>query len=363
MPLYEPIVPTRYTAPLLALVRSEHTDMLDQLLTAASIRDTEIADPDASLTMLQFDRLLSVISLRTGRDDLGFEIGSRVTLDLHGGLGVALRRCATVDAALRLAVRYHHLITPGFRTEYYRHPDRGEFVYLPAAYMSTETLHALQEIHATSFHMQFQAILGTRLRGYDIYVSMDEPRHASRYARLRPARFHFGHIALPEVRVVIAAALLEEPILLPPHMPPEPADFERSGRRERARRWSEWVIMMLREAEGCQPSLELLASLLNVSPRTLTRQLEREQQSFRELATRVRQERAYRLLADPQYPITQIAYRLGYADAANFSHAFRAASGVSPRQYRQAHHFRDATETGEKREFPAPPPILANGER
>lgn len=335
MPLYESVIPSRYTAPLLALVRSEHPQLVARLLAEAGIREVEVADPDAALTMLQFERLLHAIAQHTGRQSLGFEIGSRVNLGMHGGLGVALRRCTTVDEALRLAVRYYHLITPGFRTEYQRYPDRGEYVYLPAAYMSPETLHVLQEIHATAFHMQFQALLGPRLGAYDIQVSMDPPKHAARYARLSPARVHFGQLALPEVRVVIGADLLAEPIQLAPPAPPEAADFERAGRRERASCWSEWVSLMLREAEGCQPSLELLASLLNVSPRTLTRQLEREGQSFRELAKRVRHERACRLLADPHYPITQIAYRLGYADAANFSHAFRAMGGVSPRQYRR----------------------------
>lgn len=340
MPLYEPIVPARYTAPLLALVRVEPLDTQNELLAAAGIRHAEIANPDASLTMPQFDRLLRAVSLHTGRDDLGFEIGSRVTLDLHGALGVALRRCATVDAALRLAVRYYHLMTPGFRTEYHRHPDRGEFVYLPAAYMSPETLHALLEIHATAFHVQFQAILGARLRSYDIYVSVDEPKHASRYAGLHPARFHFGHLGLPQVRVVIGASLLNETIML---APPEHIALDRAEQRERAHCWTDWVILMLREAEGCQPSLQLLASLLNVSPRTLTRQLEREKQNFREIAKRVRHDRACRLLADPRYPISQIAYRLGYTDVANFSHAFRAACGASPRQYRL--HI-NATKTG-----------------
>jgi transcriptional regulator GlxA family with amidase domain len=40
------------------------------------------------------------------------------------------------------------------------------------------------------------------------------------------------------------------------------------------------------------------------------------------------------MLVDSRQSISQIAWRLGYGDPANFSHAFRATGGASPRQYR-----------------------------
>lgn len=336
MPLYEPIVPARYTAPLLALVRAEHADLLGEILVAAGVRDADIAAPDAVLSMAQFDRLLRATAACTGRLDLGFEIGRRFTLDMHGALSPALQRCSTVDAVLRLLVRYFHLITPCFRTEYLRHTDHAELIYHPAAYMSADSLREIQELHAVSFHHQLAGVLGARLRGYDIYMSMDPPKHAARYAQLHPARFHFGHLALPQLRIVIGSALLAEPISLPNAARSEPVDLDSAGSAARARRWSDWVILMLREAEGCQPGIDQLAALLNVSPRTLRRQLAREQQIFRELAKRARIERARALLASGEDSISQIAYRLGYNDAANFSHAFRAACGQCPSDFRHA---------------------------
>ncbi len=98
--------------------------------------------------------------------------------------------------------------------------------------------------------------------------------------------------------------------------------------------WTEWVVMMLNEAEDSQPTLEELASLLGISARTLDRYLGKEESSFRDLAVQVRSDRARKLLLEGTLPISQIAYRLGFTDVANFSRAFRRANGVSPSDFR-----------------------------
>jgi AraC-like DNA-binding protein len=95
--------------------------------------------------------------------------------------------------------------------------------------------------------------------------------------------------------------------------------------------------LVLREAEGCQPTREELAELLNVSRATLVRRLAAEGNTLRELGNRIRHQRACTLLRNSGQAISQIAYRLGYGDVANFSHAFRALCGISPSDYRGEH--------------------------
>jgi transcriptional regulator GlxA family with amidase domain len=46
--------------------------------------------------------------------------------------------------------------------------------------------------------------------------------------------------------------------------------------------------------------------------------------------------RAADLIASTDERISVIAYALGFADAANFNHAFKAHWGMSPRRYREA---------------------------
>jgi AraC-like DNA-binding protein len=313
----------------------------------------------ATLTVAQFDALLALLAQHSGRSDLGFEMGLAVKLEDHPALGVALRRCATADSLLRLLVRFSRLITPSFNLSYQRSVRQGEFIWRPAAPMSAATLHAVQEGVAVSLHTEIKAMLGERLRPCDIYLSMPAPPHRSRYRRLRPTRYHFSSQTLPEVRLVIGAELLDLP-LTQPHLHADPvAESELEAQQRgigRSARWSEWVSMMLREAEGCQPTRAQLAELLDVSEPTLVRYLAKEGHCLRDLGNRIRRERACALLRGSRQSITEIAYRLGYSDVANFSHAFRAASDLSPRAWRSMQTAEDSLDPQIVRGTNAPAP-------
>lgn len=82
-------------------------------------------------------------------------------------------------------------------------------------------------------------------------------------------------------------------------------------------------------------SIDSTARALDTSVRTLQRVLRRDSGAdFRELANVVRMRRAQELLRESSVSITQIAMEFGYSSPANFSRAFRKASGLAPHEYR-----------------------------
>ena len=338
MPLYEPNVPTRYTAPLRDFLRDDPQHWLGDALAEAGIDESLFHEADAMLTFAQFDGLLTALRRLTQRSDLGFELGRRFTRETHGALGQAMARCETAEALLRLAARYSRLMSPSFSLQYSRHPSGGELIWRPAAGMSTETLRTFYEIHVVSLYTVLANAIGETMPHYDSWLPMPRPQHAARYQELRKLRVHFGESAMPEVRTVLDATLLAMPL-----NQPEP-DMATVGSGElsrmqsgvdEARQWSDWVRLMLREADAHQPTQAQLAELLNMSPHTLARRLTEEHCRYRDLAVEIRHQRACTMLDDERYSIAQIAHRLGYGSAANFSHAFRLVQGQSPRMYRQ----------------------------
>ena len=102
----------------------------------------------------------------------------------------------------------------------------------------------------------------------------------------------------------------------------------------RASGMSDWVTMMLREANDGMPTLAELAHLVNLSPRSLERHLAREGRGFLDLSKRIRHDNPCVLLAAGNLPVTQVAYQLGYRDVANFTRAFRRECGTTPSEYR-----------------------------
>ncbi len=338
MPAYSPTIPVRYTALLWECMVSLDADR-GAVLAAAGLRDELLDSPDASMTLAELGALLKEVERVTGRHDLGFEVGRRVDLAIHGALGQTMQRCATIDHALRLGARFISLVTPSFVVDYRRHGDRAEVVYRPVAAMTPELMRFLFESHAVGLHNMLLLLMEQRMRAYDVYFSIQVPPHAGRYRELEPVRVHFGAAQLPELRLVIDAAQLDAPIATA--APKLVALWEHRCKSlvddsPGAQPWSEWVSLMLNEAEDCQPTLEQLAALVNMGPHTLSRHLRAEQQKFRTLSNQVRYERACRLLADSAVPISQIAYRLGYQGVSAFSDAFRRIAGQSPRAYRDA---------------------------
>jgi AraC-like DNA-binding protein len=309
------------------------------LMRAAGLTRAQVAARDALLPLSRFNELIQAVIAATGRTDLGFDLGERVTYHLHDTLGDALEHCRDLDQALRLCSRYFPFITPSYLMEYHRGPRVARVCFRPTVAMPHETLAVLSETHAVSFHRLGLGATPRRIPPYALRMPMPRPAHAPRYRVLSPARVTFEPGALPEVRIEIPSDFMDSAFTL--HDPNRVT--ERQTQLDRALQdaidtghYGDWLKMLLLHAEGCQLTLADAASALHLTPRTLARRLAAEGIEFRALANEVRMQRAMDMLATSDAPIATVAARLGYGHTSNFTVAFRARNGVSPRQYRQS---------------------------
>lgn len=83
-------------------------------------------------------------------------------------------------------------------------------------------------------------------------------------------------------------------------------------------------------------SIEDVARGMRMSARTLQRRLEDEGTRFAELLEAVRERMARAALANDALALAEIAARLGFADLATFSRAFKRWTGKPPGQWRRA---------------------------
>jgi len=168
---------------------------------------------------------------------------------------------------------------------------------------------------------------------------MPAPAHHARYTRLLPVRFHFDEGALPGITIEMGSAVLDRP--LPMALPRVVEQFEERMKTPRHHRpvpdagWGEYVTMMLREAHGQQVTLEDLARRMNISARTIDRNLKKEHLQFRDLSQQVRFESARAMLARGDATVAQVALQLGFSDPANFGRAFRRQAGMTPGEFQQ----------------------------
>ena len=92
------------------------------------------------------------------------------------------------------------------------------------------------------------------------------------------------------------------------------------------------VEMLLHQGHS---KIDITAEVAGMTVRTLQRRLTESGLSYTQLVKDMRITIAAQWLASEDITITEIAYRLGYADASNFTRAFRQQTGVAPQFYRE----------------------------
>jgi AraC-like DNA-binding protein len=80
----------------------------------------------------------------------------------------------------------------------------------------------------------------------------------------------------------------------------------------------------------------VVARAMHMSARTLQRRLEQEGTRFGDVLDQARLGAARRLLADPGVTLADVALRVGFADVATFSRAFKRWTGLPPGQWRRS---------------------------
>ncbi len=83
------------------------------------------------------------------------------------------------------------------------------------------------------------------------------------------------------------------------------------------------------------PTINQVASNMNLSVRTLQRKLESEGYSYKALLEQLRKELALTYLKKPDLSISEISWLLNYADSSAFTRSFKRWTGKTPKAWRE----------------------------
>ncbi len=323
--------PAQYALILVDLAQSKGCDR-NQLLAGTSLADTDIASIGARIRESDFNRVVNNALALTGQPGLGLELGLRLNLSAHAVLGQAFMACRDLNQAMELFLTYYHLLAPGLHLEV-EQLDRRWILSIDS--------HSEQTPAEFRYELLFGALLNT-LRGLlnkpDLELRFDipypEPAHSQLYRDVMGEDIRFDCV---RARVSAPQDVLSTP--LPSSNPVLRSLYEAECARLMADlagedSVAEQTLRLLRKLEGLYPQMPQIARMLNFSPRTYRRKLERENFRFQELLDKVRAEHATRYLQNTRLPLTSIAYMVGFNDASNFRRAYLKWTGHSPREVR-----------------------------
>lgn len=329
-------VPARYLRELVHRLIELGFDV-ERPLASAQLSVPGLNHPEARIERQQLSLALQALVKATGRSDLGFELGTLVNIATTGVIGQLLLTSTTLAEGLTRTSRYFSLVTPSYRLQVEASPVTHRLLCEPTEPLPYDVALMGLEIMAISMYRMLMFLTQEKSVPARLEVSWPPPAHAARYREFKCLQVRFSASERPRFVMELAARLVDAP--LPMANPLAVKEIEDTCQRmldqlTRERSWADWVTTMLRGVEGHFPSQNELASMLRISSRTLARGLEAEGCEYRSLAASIRHARAMELLGQTSLPLTEIAYRLGYSDAANFSRAFRKTEGCNPGEYR-----------------------------
>lgn len=301
-------------------------------LFQAQIPEHSLDEPAARVTAAQMETFSALAMQELDDEALGW-FSRRLPWGSYGMLARASLTSATLEIAIKRWCRHHHLLTDDLTLDF-------------GHVRNTATLRIAEardfgEMREFCLVSMLRNLLGYACWLIDSRIALSEttlpfpaPAHADAYPHLfsGPLRFDADaagfsfdarYLALPLRRDEAALrAMLQRALPLTVHQ----------YRRDRLLIHS--VSQILSATPGLAHTAEDVAAQLNISVRTLHRQLREEGVSLQRLKNEVRREQAIRLLLQTRRPVKQIAAAVGFDSEKSFARAFREWTGVAPSRYR-----------------------------
>jgi AraC-like DNA-binding protein len=293
----------------------------------------DLAEPGREIRSAQEEQLIANIVALVGTDsDFAVAAGRRYRLEIFGMLGFACMSAPTLREMLTISLRYQDL---AFTLAQARAQREGgnTYIVLSGSHLSPPVRRfAIEQCISTVW----AAVAEIDAAAPRPLVELVRPHSDStdHFARLFGSPVGYGFAAdrigypntyldRPRPQVDPAALLLCE------------SQCREMIARRRARVGTVGVVReLLSRASGAMPSMETVASDLNMSVRTLHRGLAAEGTTFRAVDESVRLDRATMLLLTDGGSVDHIARELGYATTPAFVRAFKRWKGTPPGVWR-----------------------------
>ncbi|MBI2769409.1 MAG: AraC family transcriptional regulator [Burkholderiales bacterium] len=307
-------------------------------LKLAQITPENLVKTGARITARQME-VLSGAAMHELDDEALGAFSRSLPWGSYGMLARASLTSPTLGVAIKRWCRHHALLTEDIVLKLVTTGATAAIVISENAQPQPEArefslVHVLRNIHGLACWY-----VDSRIPLLEARFPFARPAHADAYALMFPPgpvrfdsaqaeiRFDARYLALPLRRDEKALqAMLQRALPL----------TVLQYRRDRL------LVQQVRQALTAHPtqahSAQGLAELLNLSSRTLHRQLKEEGASLQALKDEVRSERAKDLLYRSTRPVKQVAAAVGFRNEKSFTRAFREWTGLSPGEFRAQGH-------------------------
>jgi AraC-like DNA-binding protein len=303
-----------------------------RVLRLAQITPANLQAADGRITARQME-VLSAEAMQELDDEALGAFSRRLPWGSYGMVARACLSSPDLGVALKRWCRYHALLTDDIRLNLVVAGASAAIVIDEQVDLDPAREFALVSV-LRNIHGLACWYIDSRIPLQGARFPFAAPSHADAYPLLFPGPLSFG---APQAAIQFDARYLSLPLrrdekalgqMLKHALPLTVLQY----RRDRL------LVEQVRQALAASPAqshnAQALAALLNVSPRTLHRQLKEEGASLQRLKDEVRFAIARDVLYRTDKPVKQVAAAAGFGNEKSFTRAFREWSGTSPTEFR-----------------------------
>lgn len=301
------------------------------LLDEVDLPVRALQEPDLYIPYHKLAELLTLAAQRCRAPDFGVRLGSRQGLDVVGALGTWLCLQPRLSDALALIQKNVSFHARGVDISTNVDGEQISLVMSLAIARQTDCSQLLA-LSMALLARSLAQLHGTDLKPISVEFALPAPRDPRPWKRAFGTQPVFGTAT---TRLIYPASLPDLPVRIDTAVRERLSAQWRGDQKQapvRLDRQVERAIVALLPTGDC--NLERVAHLVDLQPRTLQAQLQRDQLSFGILLRQAREKLAREHLANSDIDLTTLAMNLGFGELAVFSRAFKTWTGVSPRAWR-----------------------------
>lgn len=322
------VIPTTILAVIAQLADADGV-AVEPWLAGLGLTRAQIDDASVRVSYRQAGLIIRRALRAMGRSGFGLEVGTHQSNGTFGIMGLAMMTARTFGDAVAIGVEFAE-ITGALMDVEIETPNEHEVALLARPRFPDEEILVFlcEELFASTLNLA-RGLVGPGFKPERLELTYPAPGHSADY-RLFDCEVRFG---ATHNRLVVGAHWLGR--RLPTHHPVSAQQALAICREQAAQiqRQSEIIASVeriLRRRLAEHPTLGEVAQMLNLSERTLRRQLAHSGRVYREIHDQLRTERALELLSAGALSVAEIGSEVGYSDAREFRRAFKRWTGAAP---------------------------------
>jgi len=311
---------------------------LDEVIDFSKVNKAILSSPDNRLSGFEVQKIIEAAESLTKDRYIGLHQGQQLSKGFSNILGYVLMNCSNLKECWTKYCRYEKLIDSTSISSFELLKNKAVLNNIALDPYLKDSMQ-FSDFKLSGMLSYIKLLCGKKIQPIEVHFTHSEPKNICEYEKVFQSNLLFEKRSNA---LIFNNNLLSMPILEPNknllHL------FERNANTAIEEltantRYTNKVTKIINGelSKSNLISIEAIAKRLSLSVRSLQLYLHKENTCYAELLKATRKNAAVNYLNNPNIPIAEIAYILGFSEVSAFHRAFKSWTGITPAKFRLKH--------------------------